>query len=250
MDQVIKGDGDKDAYLYRLTCPQEKAVKPDQGTAAQKETVLSLPPWARATPKAEPSPSRPLSPSRPEEEDDAVLSPLKSVMRKARDQKRFHRGRLIHRLLEILPDLAQDKRESVPRNFLSPPAYALSSQDIHQITDQIMGILTNPGFAVIFSENSRAEVPIIGLAGTAPISGQVDRLVVTESHVMIIDYKTNRPPPEKAENVSRLYLRQMAAYRKVLSDIYPDKDIKCLLLWTDVARLMPLPDHLLDQIIF
>ncbi|NOZ42741.1 MAG: hypothetical protein GXP02_06210, partial [Alphaproteobacteria bacterium] len=62
--------------------------------------------------------------------------------------------------------------------------------------------------------------------------------------------KTNRPPPDEVRNVSRLYIRQMAAYKALLSDVYPDKVIKCLLLWTDVARLMELPAAILDEINF
>lgn len=250
MDQAVAGDGDKDGFLYRHTCPQEKPVEVKTKDVKPEHKDLSLPIWAKTEPRAEPSPSRPLSPSRPEDADETILSPLKSAGRKAQDEVRFHRGRLIHRLLEILPDVAEDRRQTVAQAFLGQSAYALSPQEITRITGQVMDILTNPDFADIFSKTSRAEVPIIGLAGSMAISGQVDRLVVTDRHVMIIDYKTNRPPPEKVADVSRLYLRQMAAYRAVLADIYPDKAIKCLLLWTDVAWLMPLPDSSLDQITF
>jgi ATP-dependent helicase/nuclease subunit A len=41
------------------------------------------------------------------------------------------------------------------------------------------------------------------------ISGQIDRLAVTPDRVLIADFKTNRPPPDSAENTPRLF-RQMA----------------------------------------
>jgi ATP-dependent helicase/nuclease subunit A len=69
---------------------------------------------------------------------------------------------------------------------------------------------------------------------------------VTEDAVWIVDYKTNRPPPLVEADVSPVYLRQMAAYRAALSAIYPEKPIRCVLLWTDGPRLMELSPGLLD----
>ena len=62
----------------------------------------------------------------------------------------------------------------------------------------------------------------------------------------VVDFKTNRPPPADVESVPPIYLRQMAAYRSTLALIYPDRPVRCLLLWTDGPTLMELPDRLLD----
>jgi ATP-dependent helicase/nuclease subunit A len=70
--------------------------------------------------------------------------------------------------------------------------------------------------------------------------------LVTEKEVLVIDYKTNRPPPKSLEDAPVLYLKQMAAYRAVLYAIYPQHKVKCALLWTDGPFLMPLPDESLD----
>jgi ATP-dependent helicase/nuclease subunit A len=78
------------------------------------------------------------------------------------------------------------------------------------------------------------------------INGQIDRLAVTEDAVLIADFKTNRPPPATPEETPALYLAQMALYRAALGRIYPGKRIDCALIWTDGARLMPLPAALLD----
>lgn len=247
MDDVEKGD---DGYLLRLTCPQDEKINPEPPVKKERVAEAALPIWAKCAPPMEPTPSRPLSPSRPTEDEPAVLSPLQSGLRKNKDNRRFHRGRMIHRLLEILPDLAEEKREDVARKFLEQTAYELDEADITQIIQQISAILTDEDFAEVFSQNSRAEVSIVGLVGNVPVSGQVDRLVVTDSQILIIDYKTNRPPPKNTADVSPLYLRQMAAYRAVLSDIYPDKTIRCMLLWTDVGRLMELPEPVLAQVEF
>ena len=78
------------------------------------------------------------------------------------------------------------------------------------------------------------------------ISARIDRLLVTETEVLIADFKTNRPPPERLEDVHPGYLAQMAGYRRALMDLYPDRPVRCALIWTMGARLMTLPDVLLD----
>ena len=57
-------------------------------------------------------------------------------------------------------------------------------------------MLAHPEFAPLFGPGSQAEVPVVGLVGGRALSGQIDRLVVTADRVLIVDYKTLRPPPE------------------------------------------------------
>jgi ATP-dependent helicase/nuclease subunit A len=108
-----------------------------------------------------------------------------------------------------------------------------------------MTVLSHPDFTALFGPGSRAEVPLVGLiAGAAgkgyAVSAQIDRLVVTEDHVLIVDYKTLRPPPATEEQVPPLYLRQMAIYQAALARIYPRHEICCALLWTEGPQLMPI----------
>jgi ATP-dependent helicase/nuclease subunit A len=44
-----------------------------------------------------------------------------------------------------------------------------------------------------------------------------------------------------------MYLRQMAAYRAILRQIFPDRPVRCALVWTRDADVTLLPDNLLDQ---
>jgi ATP-dependent helicase/nuclease subunit A len=65
--------------------------------------------------------------------------------------------------------------------------------------------------------------------------------------VLIADFKTNRRPPSRIEDTPVLYLRQLATYRAVLRDIFPDRAIVCALVWTQAARVVMLPDDLLES---
>jgi ATP-dependent helicase/nuclease subunit A len=62
--------------------------------------------------------------------------------------------------------------------------------------------------------------------------------VVTEGEVLVVDYKTNRPPPADPADVAPAYREQLGAYRRALERIYPAKRVRTLLLWTDGPSLM------------
>ncbi|MDH5749613.1 MAG: PD-(D/E)XK nuclease family protein, partial [Rhodospirillales bacterium] len=190
---------------------------------------------------SEPEPSRPLAPSRPADEEPAVQSPLSDD-----DGARFKRGRIIHRLLETLPALDTDARRAAAVAWLARPGHGLTSEEQKAMAEETFRVLEDAAFAPLFGPGSRAEAPLIGEVGGTVLSARIDRLLVTDSAVTIVDFKTNRPPPGDAAHVPETYLRQMAAYRAALSAIYPDKSIICLLLWTDGPDIMILSDALLD----
>ncbi len=103
-----------------------------------------------------------------------------------------------------------------------------------------------PSFASIFAPGGRAEAPLAGVVGRRIVSGQVDRLLIGADEILVVDYKSNRPAPRNAADVAPAYLAQMAAYRALLQGIYPDRPVRCALLWTEVPCLMRLDEALLD----
>ena len=214
--------------------------KPERADEAAEEKV-PLPDWARENPAPEPAPPDPLAPSRPSEDEPPVRSPL------APDEShRYRRGLLIHRLLETLPDLDPAARADTAGRFLANPAHGLSEDEREAIRAETLAVLDAPATGFLFGPDSLAEVPVCGRLGTRVVSGQIDRLAVLDDAVWIVDYKTNRPPPETEDGVAPLYFRQMAAYRALIRKIYPEKTVVCALLWTDALRLMPLSDANLD----
>jgi ATP-dependent helicase/nuclease subunit A len=161
--------------------------------------------------------------------------------------KRFQRGLLVHALLARLPDLAPQEREATGLAYLQ--ARGLSPEEAKALLAETVAILDDKTFAPLFGIHSRAEIALIAELpelGHARVSGQIDRLAITDDAVLIADFKTNRPAPASVEATPRVYRTQMALYRAALQKIYPGKRIDCALVWTDGARLMPLPNTLLD----
>ena len=227
--------------IRRLADPQTAEPAERGHAAAAARTPVVAPAWLNQPAPAEPRPSRPLTPSQPLADEPAPASPLGSD-----GGKRFARGRLIHRLLQTLPDLPEAERAAAAHRWLAQKGQDVEPDAAQAIANETLAVLASSQFAALFGPGSRAEVPIAGRLGEAVVLGQVDRLVVTDDRVLIADYKTNRPPPLDVADVAPLYLRQMALYRAVLAQIYPGRTVDCALLWTDGPRLMPLPAELLD----
>lgn len=237
-------EGGWSGAAWRLRSAQEAPPTPEPLPLAS-EPGVPLPVWAEVAPGPEPALPRPLSPSRPTEAEPPVTSPLGAA-----EQDPYRRGLLVHRLLQHLPALSPDSRREAGRRYLAQPQHGLGDSERAEILADVMAVLENPGFVDLFGPGSRAEAPVAGVVvgrdgRSQVIAGQVDRLLVTDDAVWVIDYKTNREPPVDSSAVSLTYLRQMAAYRAVLQAIFPDRPISCALLWTVGPRLMQLSDDLL-----
>lgn len=201
-------------------------------------TQYEAPEWLFRQIPEEPFPPRPLMPSRPSDDDSPALSPLKAL-----NNDRFKRGNITHKLLQILPDLPMGKREQAARNYVSEPSHRLSKDVQNNIVCEVMAIVTHKDFAPLFGPGSIAEAPVTGFINNNQlVSGQIDRLLITDHEIMIIDYKSNRPPPYDEKDVPTIYINQMRTYATLMREIYPDREIKAALLWTDGCRLMPLHD--------
>ncbi|MEM8936737.1 MAG: UvrD-helicase domain-containing protein, partial [Pseudomonadota bacterium] len=228
-------------------------------TVAPEKTHQALPNWARRSPPTEAARMR-LAPSRFTGEDDHSATPSLSLSQGDADpdavfspqqRDRYFRGRIIHYLLEWAPQLPQAERRAEIDRLVAGRAGDISLEERVAWRDEVLQILEDPEFATVFSANSRAEASIAarleGDGGAVDIIGRIDRLIVEDDVVLAVDYKSNRPPPKRAEQTPEAYLQQMALYRAALQKIYPGIEIKTALLWTYAPRLVALPDALLDH---
>lgn len=208
----------------------------------------AAPDWRADPPPPEPTVPEPLAPSRPE---GAALGPVPHANSPlaTREQlaQRLERGRLLHALLQHLPELPPARRREAGAEFLARAGQRLATQQIAAFVAETMAILEHPELAPLFGPGSRAEVPLSGVVAGNVIGGLVDRMAVLPHSVFVADYKTNREPPRAVEDTPVLYIRQMAAYRAVLRAIFPDRPVVCALVWTQAARVMTLPSELLDR---
>jgi ATP-dependent helicase/nuclease subunit A len=168
----------------------------------------------------------------------------------AAQRQALARGRIVHRLLQGLPDIPVARRIVAARRHLAGVA-DFTDAEREEMIAEAMALLDDPVFAPLFAPGTRAEIPIVGRlarAGktTLAVSGQIDRLAVTPEAILIADYKTERPAPRRLEDVPRSYLTQLALYRAVLRQLYADRAVRAALVWTESPALVEVPAEALD----
>ncbi|HEY7978254.1 MAG TPA: double-strand break repair helicase AddA [Rhizomicrobium sp.] len=176
-------------------------------------------------------------------EEPASISPLGD-----KGAKRFQRGNLIHGLLARLPDIDIAKRRDAALHYLR--ANKIEQPEAEKLAEETLAVIADPQFAAAFAPDSRAEVALVAdlpeVGDGARLNGRIDRLAITANEILIVDFKTNRPPPAEVDDVSTLYIAQMALYRAALSKVFPGRRIACALVWTEGPRLMPIPEDRLE----
>ncbi len=251
--------------VLRYQAPQTAPPEQEKPPGGQRDAASQPPAWAFAAAPREQRLALPLAPSQlaPYDIDDqgdpsdrgcdlgphhpALPPEAPSPLRMAQDH-RFLRGNLTHALLQHLPTLDPATWDEAATAFIEARATALRPVVRASIVTETLRLLRDDQFADVFGPASRAEVPIV--AQIAPpggrgvplrLNGQIDRLVIEGDQILIIDYKTNRPPPSDPQQVAAAYVSQLAAYRMALAGIHPGRRIRAAILWTDGPRLMEIP---------
>lgn len=214
-----------------------------------------LPDWLVKPVAPEPSMPRPLTPSGAYALIDAdAKEPRRPVFEPvdgALPGNGAEHGLVVHRLLEVLPDLPEARREALAARYLEKAGAGWRAGERQGVLAHVLQLLERDGLKALFSGRSRAEVPVIGSletrTGTRLISGQIDRLLIEEGTVHIIDYKTNRNVPGRPQDTPGEYVTQMALYRHLLMEAFEDHKVVCSILWTHSQHLMGLPEMMLDD---
>jgi ATP-dependent helicase/nuclease subunit A len=228
-------------------------IEPPAPAAAAPPALRApdTPPWLTAPAPRDDTAEVVLRPSDAADSEDDSRAVATDEARMARERA-LKRGALTHRLLQSLPDIAPEHRASAARDYLERHAGHWFDADARAaLAQQVLALITAPDFAPLFAAGSRAEVSIAGRVarpGKPPalVSGQIDRLVMTADEVLIVDYKTSHAPPGRVTEAPRAYLHQLALYRSVLRQLYPDRAVRCALVWTETAAWMEIPASALD----
>jgi ATP-dependent helicase/nuclease subunit A len=256
-DLIEKGLGNSGLHMQNVPPPDgvvkrfsraEDASPPSVAASAQaSSTVIPLPAWLRMPAPHEPLAGNFLRPSDPAEEGHALRSG-EAVQSRARA---LQRGKLVHRLLQSLPDVPSEGRLKAALRYLARNAGEWAEEERETLAARVLSLIGDTRFASVFAPGSRAEVSIAGRLDRperppALVSGQIDRLAVTSTEALIVDYKTNHAPPAAVAGTPLAYIRQLALYRAVLARLYPGLPIRAALLWTETPEMMEIPASALD----
>ena len=156
-------------------------------------------------------------------------------------RKNLSRGTAIHKLLQNLPSVPSELRETYA--LAQAKRLNLVESDALSLTE----MLSRPELTSFLSASSQAEVEIVGLLENGQhVNGRIDRLAITDSEIFLLDYKTDRSVPTFT-SPDHSYAQQIAIYADLLQKTHPDRQIKAALLWTQTSKLEWLSKDLLTQ---
>ena len=188
------------------------------------------PAWLTALAAAEPGMAALASPSRQAERQ---RGPAPSPLAAAGGLGRFRRGELIHRLLQLLPDLPEGdagpgrRRPPGPRARRLPRTAARDGRRGAGRADRSRASPRCGARAAARRWRWRAARPSCRRGCTSPAgsTGWWSR----HSACWWVDFKTNRPSPDRIEGADPAYLMQMALYVAVLREVFPGRRVEAAL---------------------
>ena len=175
------------------------------------------------------------------EADHAGVGQTKSASAIERARQR---GIWTHRALELLPD--SDDQQHLYQNLKMESERDLAADDFDSCWQQAVEIVNSDLFKEYFDGSqfgiAHNELPILYQRDSSPVYGIIDRVVLTETEAIVIDYKTHENAT--AENIKLLaepYTAQMQFYGDGVARLWPDKKVRLALLFTGCAGIVEVP---------
>lgn len=201
-------------------------------TIAKPQTAQDLPNWLFTNPTYPDTLQKSWSPTR-----------LANTRHETRSSSAVARGRVIHKILQELPQMTPDAGLDFAKRIL-----AKNKLD-QRLADEVLGLIANPEYKDFFVAGSQAEVSVGAILPDGQrLTGKIDRLVIRSDGILLLDYKTDWNVPESL-SYDHPYVLQVAAYAAALKQAYSDRIVRPAILWTAVPRLDWIDDDTLQRAI-
>ena len=197
------------------------------------EESRPVPDWLFRDAPEEPRPPRPLRPSQPDGTAQTVRAPGSRLVA----SRALARGRLAHRLFEVLPMVEPDRRDAV-RDALVAAQMDVPTDEAVRLVAEVEAVMGMAELAPVFRPDALAEISVSGVVNGVGVAGQIDRLHVDETHILLADFKTGPRPSQTPDT----YVRQMAMYAALLEQIYPGRTVTSWLVWTEACAIEELDE--------
>ena len=201
-----------------------------------KQTIAIDPRLSQPLPQAIGAQSLDISPSH------KILNAQQSSY-KGNDGDGSLRGNVMHRILALLTA----KKAMVERSLIQHVAheFALETEypELKEWLQEAMRLIHHPSLQEFFDpacfSSAHNEVPIQYSVNGRPVYGIIDRLIINNDNIIVIDYKTQRHATIK--NIVKLaapYHHQIQLYRQGIEKLWPEKPVRSILLFTACAEVV------------
>ena len=189
-------------------------------------------------------------PTQPLWQEIAPSRELQDTERESGTVEGQDRGLIIHRMLQLATQTAgavpeaSDIISRVANESELPPNARL----VQKCWTEVSNLLSNRDLHWLFTPpagtRSFNEIPIQYRRGRQTVYGIIDRLLVSDSGIYLIDYKTHRIDSELlVAQLAERYTIQIELYREGVRRLWPGRDITAYLLLTDGGRLVKIENQ-------
>jgi len=150
------------------------------------------------------------------------------------------RGKIIHRMLELVTNGTEWSRPLITQVINEEHGQHTTPGLLNAWLDEVYSLIDAPPLQWLFDpaqyHSAYNEMTLNFTKGKSKVTGIIDRLVINNDSVIIIDYKTHRNVNrDNAASVAENYRGQLDMYQYGIEKIWPDKPVKKLLLFTNSA---------------
>lgn len=202
------------------------------------------------TEKAHQTPSLNIDPrlrARPEHlpASSSIIAPSKAVQTSKElfgDEDGLTRGIAIHRCLELMTKPKTYSDDSIRQILASELSISRLDPLITQVFDEASNVIEDGELEAIFKPESSTqcynELPLYYQRDNKTVYGIIDRLLVAEDEIILIDYKSHQQVSEDTlQPLAESYQQQLQLYADGIKQIWPDKTIRAALLFTHISCL-------------
>ncbi|MGD8581778.1 MAG: UvrD-helicase domain-containing protein [Gammaproteobacteria bacterium] len=152
------------------------------------------------------------------------------------------RGIAIHRALDLMTRVHPLSAEQT-RQRIRNESGSTDDTELDSWMEEACKTVDNIEFADIFRpvDYRRAlnELPVTYKQGNRSVYGLIDRLIIKDDQILLIDYKTHPVKNDtQLSSLTEAYRPQLDLYRNGVAKIWPGLEIKSGLLFTNSARLI------------
>ncbi|NSM56116.1 UvrD-helicase domain-containing protein [Wolbachia endosymbiont of Atemnus politus] len=137
----------------------------------------------------------------------------------------YARGLIIHSILQYMPKIEKDRRKNWVRKYLDS---INTREDKDEIYSKILAF--NEKYDYLFDLEGKSEITLSGTVDGEPVLARLDRLCITQDKAIIIDYKSHRNVSASSLNEIK---KQMLTYKTLVQEIYPNKQVECMVIWVE-----------------
>jgi ATP-dependent helicase/nuclease subunit A len=203
---------------------------------AHKEKRVAIKPELKLPIKNLPATETMIAPSRANQNNDVSDAVLDTEHGQTR-------GIIIHRALDLLSRKNALSQQEVHQQLVSETGLNADDSDLKNWLQEAVETTKAVQFEEIFTlpESSQGcnELPLLYEADDHPVYGLIDRLVIGEKEILLVDYKTHlHVTRETAKTCAESFKEQMRLYREGVQRIWPDHTVRSGLLFTACAELV------------